>query len=194
MICTNLNIDCSSLISALIGGGLALLGVIIAHCLTARKEENNRKEEIRALVQSIKDEATTMWGIYMEGVGNRLEVHAEGEPFDVYFPVTQEYFTVYTSNAFRLGMIRNNELRKNIIEAYSLGRSLIDTYRMNNELVRAYRNNLWLFQIANTQIYRDLAEASKRDLITYSSSLKLRHNSFKEKVNGLIDSLNEYKI
>lgn len=188
------NILISTAIGALIGSVLTLLATFIAHWLSSKKEKDDRNQEIRALLQSLQDEATTIWDIYMEGVGVRLEEHEVGEPFNVYFPVTQEYFTIYTSNAQKIGMIQDDNLRKSIVEGYALGRSLIDTYRMNNELVRTYRNNQSLFQITNSQVYRDLAEASRRDLITYSSALKIRHNSFKEKVNQLIVGLNEYKI
>ena len=87
-----MNIDWSSLISAFIGGSLTLVGVFITHWLTIRKEENNKKEDLRALIQSIKSEATTIWQIYMEGVGTLLEEHRDTRIFHyVHFERTQDW-------------------------------------------------------------------------------------------------------
>lgn len=188
-----LSLDCSNLISALIGGLLALFGVFIADWLAKRKEKENRREEIQALIQSIKDEVGTLWDIYMKSVGTSLQELNEGEPFDRYFAVTQEYFTIYASNAHKIGMIHDEKLRKSIVETYSLGRSLIDTYRFNNELVKRYDNNVWMSHITKSSIYDELKESSQKDLIDYSSSLKNIHDRFEEKVKKLLQELSEYK-
>jgi len=188
-----LSLDLSNLISAFIGGLLALLGVFVADRLAKRKEKENRKEEIQALIQSIKDEVGTLWGIYMNSAGKSLQELGEGQGYNRYFPVTQEYFTIYTSNAHKIGMIHDEELRKSIIETYSLGRSLIDTYRFNNELVRRCDNNAWMFHITKIPVYDELLKSSEIDLIEYSSSLKTMHNSFEKKVSKLLQELSEYK-
>ena len=186
-------LDWSSLVSAFIGGLLALFAVFFADWLAKRKEKENRREEIQALIQSIKDEVGTLWGIYMNSAGKSLEELGESNPFNRYFPVTQEYFTVYTSNAHKIGMIHDETLRKSIVETYSLGRSLIDTYRFNNELVRRCDNNAWMFHITKIPVYDELLKSSEKDLVEYSSSLKSIHMSFKEKVNKLLQELSEYK-
>ncbi len=186
--------DWSSLVSALIGGLLALFAVFFADWLAKRKDKENRREEIQALIQSIKDEVGTLWGIYMNSAGQSLEEFGESKPFNRYFPVTQEYFTVYTSNAHKIGMIHDETLRKSIVETYSLGRSLIDTYRFNNELVRRSANNAWMFHITKFPVYDELLKSSEKDLVEYSSSLKSIHMSFKEKVNKLLQELSEYKV
>ena len=79
------------------------------------------------ILQAIHDEIETLWDNYMDGIGHHTEALADGQPLNIYYPVTQEYFTVYNTNAFFIGRIRDHDLRKLIVSTYSKARGLIDS-------------------------------------------------------------------
>jgi len=169
-------------LGSVIGGIFVLLGTLIAYWLDRRKSASQKKEETLALIKAIKVEIETLFDIYMKNVGNTLEEHTKGEPFLFKFEVTQEYFTVYTSSANRLGDIEEN-LRSAIIKTYNLGRSLVDTYKTNNSLIEKYNYNLWLYNVANQNVFEQTSNWLFEDLKKYADSLKISHDKFKESYN-----------
>ena len=179
-------------LGVVIGALISLYGVRYAHKLTLEKAEIDRKNEIRALIQSIKDEVETLRGIYMDSVGDGLEKHKEGEPFKYYFLVTQEYFTVYSSNADKIGMIKDDGLRKSIVEAYSAGRSLIDTYNTNNDIFRTYDHNNRLFNITEKPVFKEEADYNIQRMSEYATALKTKHLQFKEAVDALLNNIENF--
>lgn len=182
----------STLLAVVIGGFISLFGVRYAHRLDLKKAKSEQENEIEALIQSIKDEIETLREIYIESVGKTLEELEDEKPFKYYFIVTQEYFTVYSSNAGKIGMIENHELRKSIIKAYSAGRSMIDTYNANNDIMRTYDHNNWLFNITNNSAFKNEAEYNLQRLSEYSTGLKGKHDSFIEAVNTLLSNIEKF--
>lgn len=60
-----------------------------------------------------------------------------------YYPLTQDYFTTYQSNAHLIGEIENDDLRNLIIEMYSEAKGVVDSYRYNNHIVGQHEQWAW---------------------------------------------------
>lgn len=134
------------------GGNLAYISCGWRHCWCAywifyasssqKSHENaldlqkqNQQKLIKGFLQAIHDEIETLWEIYEADMGVQLEALHDGNPLLVYYPVMQEYFTVYNTNGFLIGHVEDPDLRKLIIQVYSKARGLIDSYKMNNDMV-----------------------------------------------------------
>lgn len=153
------------------------------------KQEIEGRKLLKSLLQAIHDEIETVWESYQMGMGIHIEALKEGQPLLMYYPVTQDYFTVYSGNSFLIGRIDDNDLRKDIIVTYTLARALIDSYRMNNELVQKYENIHWIFKETGNNVHKLLGEAHYLGLKNYSGSLKKYHYGLKKNVEDLLRKL-----
>jgi hypothetical protein len=105
--------------------------------------------------------------------------------------VTQEDFTIYTSNALFIGRIRDHELRKLIVSAYSKARGLIDSYRLNNDLLQKHEHAHWLFLQTNSPVYRAAATGYLQVVVNYAATLKRLHGDVKSQTQELLRVLRE---
>jgi len=192
----NLNaVDWNSLISAVIGGvitgGFSLWAVDKAHKNDLMKEEQQEKLLIKGFVQSIKTEVQTLWDRYQEGIGNDLEALPQGQPLLAFYPVTQDYFTIYNGSSFLVGRIKNERLRNAIVKVYTQARGLIDSYRLNNDLIRELQN----LDSLNTQVgggvFIPRINAHRQGLLNYAPVLRELHQKVKESVENLLSILKD---
>lgn len=99
-----MNIDWNTLltsgIGALIGSALTLLATYFSHRWEVAKQKEKDDQIIMSVLQAIHDEIETLWNAYMEGIGKETEALPDGQPLNMFWPVTQDYFTVYNTNAF----------------------------------------------------------------------------------------------
>ncbi len=105
----------------------------------------------------------------------RIEHLPEGQPLQIYYPIAEDYFTVFRENADHIGHVPNVALRTAIIECYTLTKSLIDTYRFNNELVGNH-------EAAHLEFMRNPTEANGVELkqraeamVMYTDSIRSSH-------------------
>jgi hypothetical protein len=124
-----------SLIGALIGGSLALLGVILAWGLQLLLTWWSERNQVRAVLQAVYDEVSVLESLYMMRIGTAVELGSRHETFSLYFPISSNYFVVYDSNCGGIGRVRSPELRKSVVETYAHLKSLADTFRYNNQLL-----------------------------------------------------------
>lgn len=174
------------LLSALIGGALACAGSLWATKIT---QSNDRKIRELSLKQSqinflkaLSNEINTLWERYMWGIGEELERLADGHPFTFYYPVTQDYFTVFNNNSQFIGSLQNEELSSEIVEIYSIAKGLVDSYRLNNDFVQKHEHWHWLANETNQNIHLQRAQAQLEALKEYSATLKEIHFKIKEKL------------
>lgn len=182
-----------SLLSAVIGGIITGLFAIWAVHITHKKEMKKIKEQeeslMNGLLQSIHDEVETLWDIYQEGMGVHLEALPEGHPLLMFYPITQDYFTVYHGNSFLIGKIKDNDLRKSIITTYTQAKGLIDSYRMNNDMVQKYEQLDFLYRQTNNPVFAQQLNAQHSVLVKYVKGIKEQHNELKNNVNVLLRTL-----
>lgn len=180
----------AAILGSILGGGITgyftLRGVKQAHQNDLEKQKKDRETIVRGLLQSLHDEIETLWETYMKGIGVKLEALDDNQPFLLYYPVTQEYFTVYTGNSFLIGQIDNNDLRKAIITSYTYARGLIDSYRFNNDLLQKYEYWSFLFQESKNPQHAANKDAYSDSLIKYAKDLKESHGELKEDVNNVL--------
>jgi hypothetical protein len=116
----------SSGIGALIGGALTLIAAYLSHRWGASKQAEKDAQMLMGVLQAVHGEIETLWDIYMDGIGLHLEALPNGQALNTYYPVTQEYFTVYSTNAFFIALIRDNDLRNrlDVLQGARLNRRL----------------------------------------------------------------------
>ena len=136
------------------------IGIIVSVLLTVThnfylkeedkiKENNNNDTEIKNLLLSLKDEINLVWTHFSDDIGPHIcdnKVNQKG--FQIFVPITMDYFTIYNNNTDRIGKIKNDELRKEIIFIYTKGKSLIDSLLFNNKLLEELFENKEYVQIA----------------------------------------------
>ena len=183
------NVVLSTGVGALIGSALTLIATVVAHNLERKKQKQEENRLIFGFLQSVHDEIETLWDTYIEKVGSHVEALQPGQPFEYYWPITQEYFTVYNNNAFLIGRIKDHDLRKLIVSTYSKARGLIDSYRLNNELVHKYEQAVLLHQETNQAVHASHVNARLQALVTYATSLKQSHMEVKSQVQELLREL-----
>lgn len=188
-----MTIDCNTLLSsgvgALMGSALTLLAAYLTHRWDISKQKEQDAQLLKGILQAMHDEIETLWDAYIEGIGNQIEALQDGHPLNMYWPITQDYFTVYNSNAFFIGRIQDHDLRKLIVSTYSNARGLIDSYRLNYDFVNKYEHAFWLYQETNNQMHKANADACYTGLVQYSSKLKKRHTDVKQQVQALLRAL-----
>ena len=125
----------------------------------------------------------------MGSAGAHLETLQDGEPVAIYWPITQDYFTIYGANANSVGRVQDHDLRKAIVVAYTKARGLIDSFRMNNELVHKFEYTTLLHQESNNPVHQAHANAHRQNLVRYAAQLKQRHNDLKAIISDLLRRL-----
>lgn len=183
-----------SIIGGIITGYFTLRGAKLTHQNDLDKQKIDKENIIKGLLQSLHDEIETLWETYNKGVGVKLEALGDNQPFIWYYPVTQEYFTVYNGNSFLIGQIDNNDLRRAIIISYTKARGLIDSYRFNNDLLQKYEYWPFLFQETKNPIHEANKIAYITSLTKYANGLKISHNELKQQVNDLLRMLHKHGV
>ena len=179
----------SSGVGALIGSALTLAGAWLAHWLEKKESLRKDSEHILGLLQAIHDEIETLWESYLGTAGAQIEALRDGCAMTMYWPLTQDYFTIYNTNAFFIGKIKDHDLRKQIVATYAKARGLIDSYRMNNDLLQKWEYSQLLFQETQSEPHKMSAQARYQPLIQYATALKKGHNELKTSVSELLRRL-----
>lgn len=184
----------SSGIGALAGSALTMLATYLSYRWEVSKQVKKDSQMLIGVLQAVHDEIETLWDLYMEGIGHQLEALQNGQPLNMYYPVTQEYFTVYNTNAFFIGRIEDHDLRKLIVSTYSQARGLIDSYRLNNDLVQKHEHSYWVFQETKNQIHQVSTAARHQALTEYAATLKKGHAETKKQVQDLLRALGKQGV
>ena len=168
----NLESFLSAGLGAFIGSALTLVGVYWSHRLEVQRQEKKEADQLIGLLQSFHDEIETIWESYHGNAGAQIEALEDGHPFLMYWPITQDYFTVYNANAFFIGRIKDHDLRKAIIATYTKARGLIDTFRMNNDFVQKYEYAYILFQETQNPVHQASVNNYLQILTQYAPKFK----------------------
>jgi hypothetical protein len=175
-----------SIVGGLITGFFALYGVYRAYQYNLKKQKKDEKNLIRGVLQALRDEINTLWDIYILTAGQELENLQQNAPFTSYYPITQDYFTIYTGNASLIGRIKNDDLRKAIVTTYTKARGLVDSFRLNNDFISKFEYWHSLSQQDYHPVYARNAEIYHTSLITYAGKLQNSHNHLKALVQNLL--------
>jgi hypothetical protein len=178
-----------AIVGGVITGYFTLKGVDKSYKNSINLQKNKGESVIQGLLQAIHDEVETIWDRYMEGAGFQLEALKDNQPFIMYYPVVQDYFTVYNSNSFLIGHIHDTDLRKDIVYLYTTAKGLVDSYRMNNDLVQKFEHWNGLYLETQNEAHKTRAGAQHAALVEYPKSIKKQHEILKQKSGELLRKL-----
>ncbi len=184
----------SEFLAGLLGGCCTLLGVLVAHKLSERNRRREQAKLLQGMLQGLHDEIETLWEIYVERMGSRVETLQDGEGIEGYWAVTQDYFTIYTSNCHLIGRISDVDLRKEIISTYTIAKSLLDSFRMNNELVSQLEHAILLANETGNEAHMEEAALRRKQVVTYAIGLKRIHAELKDRASSLLRNLRKHGV
>lgn len=122
-------------------------------------------------------------------MGVFVEALPQGSPLNELFPVSSDYFTIFNSNAARIGAIPDPDLRKALVRAYVLAKALVDTFRMNNELINRREHFAALAVETGQPLHQQHADGYTQTLVAYADSVRNSHNETKAAVTSLLREL-----
>lgn len=183
----------AAIIGAIIGGAITgfftLRAVERSHQNAIELQKQKEQSIIQGLLQAIHDEIETIWDRYLEGMGVHLEALKENQPLIMYYPVVQDYFTVYNNNAFLIGHIKDNDLRKDIVFLYTTAKGLVDSYRLNNDFVQKFEYLDGLYRESKNEFHKQKAGAQLAVIIEYTKTIRKQHDVLKKKAAELLRKL-----
>ncbi len=176
----------SGLIGAVVGGLFTLYATNKALRADAVKEDRQEEKEIQNLLDSLAVELGTLWEFHMRRIGAMIENLKPGDAVEFFYPLTQDYFTLYDSNAHNIGKLRDATLRAGIVKTYNKGKKIVDGFKYNNELYHDWRD----YSDSDEQLQDDVRLAGKRKALTdYAMMLKEDHFEMKALVENLLELL-----
>jgi hypothetical protein len=128
-----------SLISTLLGAGVALFAVERAHShnLALKKWETDR--EIDGVLVALDTELTICSDEYFARMGPMIDAAPEGKPFLREFALQLEYTLTYKNNIHIIGRLENEPLRKTIINTHLQWAFLFEALYSNTRGSQALR-------------------------------------------------------
>lgn len=165
----------SGLVGAAIGGAATLVG---AKWQLSEAEAGQKKREDKhhaAILRAIHDELETLWDHYLKTVGNQIAALPKDKPFNAYWPVSNDYFVVFNSNAVFLGHIEDSDLRKSLIVAYSAAKGLVDSFRLNNAMVEKLELAHQAAALNPNDVTNRIAAVHLQTLTNYGAKLREGH-------------------
>lgn len=174
----------SGLIGALIGGLFTLYATNKVIRESNEKENRQEEKEVQNLLEALRVEIGTLWTFHMRRVGALIENLQDGQALEFYYPLTQDYFTVYNTNASRIGQVKQDELRDAIVVCYNKCKKVVDGFKYNNELYRDYT------QVSATPIdlpqHKALVKARLDKLADYARVIREDHYEVKGYVERML--------
>lgn len=168
---------------AAIGGWATLYATEKALKAEQKKAELEEQKEIRRLLSSLGVELNTLWQFHQKRIGEFIESLAEGQPLLFYYPLTQNYFIIYDSNASLIGKLEDSELRKAIVVTYNKCKKVVDGFVYNNTMFLDYRNQLVMADSEKDMLRVD---AKLKEMGDYAKSIKADHFELKSYVDHLL--------
>lgn len=187
---TNLSNLLSGFLGAAFGGLIAALSSLLAVKKQAKFTRQIDKErldnEVEGVIQSIYDEIETVYGGYIQSIGRFVEELKPGGSLMVHYHVSEDYFTIFNSNAVLIGKIDNSELRSLIVNTYTKGKMLLDSFRLNNDILSRYEHQSILYYKGKDEYDRDLANHESVKLVLIASKIRERHVDALESAKRLL--------
>ena len=175
--------------SAVVGGGIAgyfsWKATTRAHEYQSKQEKDYRAQRLQNLLQALHDELETIWERYQRMVGVQVEALKSGEPFPYHFPIFEDYFVIYNSNAELLGEIPDSDLRKLIVVTFTSAKGLVDSYRHNNFIIEKLEREALIFNETKAKAHETSVQYYKQYLADYAGTIKEIHEELKENVARL---------
>lgn len=182
----------SGLVGAAVGGIFTLYATNKTIKATYEAEERQEQVEIRSLLSSMGVELNALWQFHQRRIGLKVEELKEGEAVLFYYPLTQDYFTIYNSNASFVGRLDDTELRKVIVVTYNKCKKVVDGFIYNNALFVDYQR--MRYDTLETGNQNPNQAAKLQELQQYAQIIKADHFELKSYVEHFISMLEQRQI
>jgi len=193
-----------NILAAIIGGASGVVGGVVGGVIAARATQKSTREAnahalqmqhaaqsatVRGVLLGIRAEIVTLWDIYAAEFGVVLEELSDGEAFWYHYPLHQNYFSVYESNAPLLGQIPDDSIRNAIVTTYLKGRGLIDSHLYNNQLLEKHGALQRVRDETGSAKYAEQIDASLANLNEYGTFIKQSYFEMKVLVSDLTERI-----
>jgi len=174
----------SGLLGALAGGLFTMRASKKAYQREMIKELRREEKEIQNMLDAMGVEIGTLWKFHMSRIGAMIESLPEGTALEFYYPLTQDYFTVYNTNAGKIGAVKNPELREAVVICYKKCKKVVDGFKYNNILFRDYRD--LLLMPADSPNHMQYVNAKRQELVDFAQVIVADHFEVKGYVERLL--------
>jgi len=161
-----------SIVGGLITGLFSLRAVKMSEIADREKREQTDAKILKGLLQALHDELDSLFAIFQERIGAQVDALPDGQPLALYFPITNDFFTVYNANAHLIGRIENNDCRKALVQTYVMAKGLVDSFRMNNDMLSKFEHWHTLSEETNNPVHKQNAQNQYNALIAYAFGIK----------------------
>ena len=186
-----------NLVSALLGGFVTgrftLRGVKETHRNDIELEDKKQKAVVEAFLHALHDEIKTVWEVYQAQMGSVIENLQNEDALLFYYPVTQEYFTVYNSNNHLIGHVKDAEIRRLIVEFYVKAKGLVDSFKMNNQMLKEYAQWIHLYNLTRNPCFQQNADNKLSTMKDYAEKLAVSHWELKKLAEVILGRLEVHK-
>ena len=187
-----------SLLSVAAGSFLGFAGSALVMCLQFNQQrkakEREQRKRVSNMLAGMTAELVAIEVRYNATAGAEIEKTKTDEAVKFYFPVTQDYFSVFHANAANLGELQDDDLRAEIILGYTKLKGFVDTFRMNNRFYEDY-SKAAADHSQNTS-HAELAnkyKAAEQALCVYGNKIREAHKEFKTQLPRLIERVKTAK-
>ena len=98
------------------------------------REKQANEEFVKNVLRAIRRELEALGAIYAKGIGAKLRETTAGDPLRNRLAITQDWFTVFSTNAVNLGKVDGVACNQ-IVIVYAIMKGLIEQYRINNGIL-----------------------------------------------------------
>jgi len=175
----------ASIIGGGLGGWLTIKAADKSHQHALKLEEVRHRDDVKSFLQAIYDEMDTLWQAYQLGIGQAIGTLKDGEALNLFFPVQQDYFTVYRANARLIGSVDDHNLRRQIVVTYTRSNAIIDSIRLNNHLLAEWDAMQRISLETQNPLHKHYADARLQGLIEYANKLKISDAQLRQDVELL---------
>jgi uncharacterized protein with von Willebrand factor type A (vWA) domain len=183
----------TSLLGALVGGVIALIGVYVAHRLQLSRERTQNEQILRGFLQAILTELETSWSRAEQTVNPVIEQLSPNAAFDRYVFIDTDFFTVYHNNSHLLGRVNDDSLRELIVATYTQYKALTETYNVNTRFLQRWKESEHTVSITADEslkrYYQQKAQREHAELVAWAHALKHDHLELKQQIDKLILAL-----
>lgn len=183
----------ASLIGALVGGAMALVGVFWADWLQRRRDRAEEQKTLRGFLQAILTELETCWNRAESTSNPALENLPAGKAFEVEVFINTDFFTVYHNNSHYVGQVRDNALRKQIVATITTYKALVETYNVNTSFFLQWqdtKNSEFVTRDEELKrYYGRKAEYEYQLLCGWAAALRRDHFQLKQQIETLFPAL-----
>lgn len=189
----------SALTENLYGFVAALIGAIVGGLFTLKatdkaiREENQKEarldeKEVQNLLDALGVEIRTLWGFHMRRIGALIEGMGDTpQALEFYYPLTQDYFTVYNTNAMMIGRVKEPVLREAVVVCYNKCKKVVDGFKYNNVLFRDHRDMVNMSD--GSPQFQQRIDAKYKELLEYAQVIKEDHYELKGYIEHMLTLL-----